>query len=35
MDIRHLTFEQYRYFRDVGLGRQLPTAQVDPTFRGW
>lgn len=35
MDIRHLTFEQYRYFRDVGLGGQLPTAQVDPTFRGW
>ncbi|WP_310726641.1 hypothetical protein [Streptomyces sp. N2A] len=35
MDIRHLTFEQYRYFRDVGLGGQLPDAQVDPTFRGW
>ncbi|MET9129649.1 hypothetical protein ACGFZG_21800 [Streptomyces antibioticus] len=35
MDIRHLTFEQYRYFRDVGLGGQLPTAQVDPAFRGW
>ncbi|MGK3091815.1 hypothetical protein ACG93S_18470 [Streptomyces sp. WAC01490] len=35
MDIRHLNFEQYRYFRDVGLGGQLPNTQVDPTFRGW
>ncbi|MEU1379492.1 hypothetical protein [Streptomyces albidoflavus] len=35
MDIRHLTFDQYRYFRDVGLGGQLPDAQVDRTFRGW
>ncbi|MFF2618786.1 hypothetical protein [Kitasatospora sp. NPDC058046] len=35
MDIRHLTFEQYRYLRDVGLGGQLPNAQVDGTFRGW
>lgn len=35
MDIRHLTFEQYRYFRDVGLGGQLPNAHVNPTFRGW
>ncbi|MFE6892062.1 hypothetical protein [Streptomyces sp. NPDC057694] len=35
MDIRHLTFEQYRYLRDVGLGGQLPNSQVDPTFRGW
>ncbi|MDG9712626.1 hypothetical protein [Streptomyces sp. DH10] len=35
MDIRHLTFEQYRHFRDVGLGGQLPDAQVDQTFRGW
>ncbi|MGV9941183.1 hypothetical protein [Streptomyces sp. NPDC003401] len=35
MDIRHLTFEQYRYFRDVGLGGQLPSAEVDPVFRGW
>ncbi|WP_432008474.1 hypothetical protein [Streptomyces bacillaris] len=35
MDIRHLTFEQYRYFRDVGLGGQLPNSQVNPTFRGW
>ncbi|MFF2925228.1 hypothetical protein ACFVTP_22930 [Streptomyces celluloflavus] len=32
MDIRHLTFEQYRYFRDVGLGGQLPDEQVN---RGW
>ncbi|MCX4826239.1 hypothetical protein OG883_42020 [Streptomyces sp. NBC_01142] len=35
MDIRHLTFEQYRYLRDVGLGGQLPNAQVDQSFRGW
>ncbi|MEU6567660.1 hypothetical protein [Streptomyces parvulus] len=35
MDIRHLTFEQYRYFRDVGLGGQLPNTKVDLTFRGW
>ncbi|WP_308315542.1 hypothetical protein [Streptomyces sp. ISL-100] len=35
MDIRHLSFEQYRYFRDVGLGGQLPGAEVNPTFRGW
>ncbi|MEU9534764.1 hypothetical protein AB0D00_20940 [Streptomyces sp. NPDC048213] len=35
MDIRHLTFEQYRYFRDVGLGGQLPNTQVNSTFRGW
>ncbi|MEU3878035.1 MULTISPECIES: hypothetical protein [Streptomyces] len=35
MDIRHLTLEQYRYFRDVGLGGQLPGAQVDCRFRGW
>ncbi|MGW5203655.1 hypothetical protein ACWEQ5_03120 [Streptomyces griseoincarnatus] len=35
MDIRHLTFEQYRYLRDVGLGGQLPNAEVDSAFRGW
>lgn len=35
MDIRHLTFDQYRYFRDVGFGGQLPDAQVDLRFRGW
>ncbi|GAA0972077.1 site-specific integrase [Streptomyces rhizosphaericus] len=35
MDIRHLSFEQYRYLRDVGLGGQLPDARVDPAFRGW
>ncbi|GAQ63428.1 hypothetical protein [Streptomyces scabiei] len=35
MDIRHLTYEQYRYFRDVGLGGQLPGAEVDLRFRGW
>jgi site-specific recombinase XerD len=35
MDIRHMTFEQYRYFRDVGLGGQLPDASVNRSFRGW
>lgn len=35
MDIRHLTFEQYRYFRDVGLGGQLPDEQVNRGYRGW
>ncbi|MBT2451354.1 hypothetical protein J7F03_30645 [Streptomyces sp. ISL-43] len=35
MDIRHLTLNQYRYFRDVGLGGQRPDSQVDRTFRGW
>lgn len=35
MDIRHLTLDQYRYFRDVGLGGQRPDSQVDRAFRGW
>ncbi|MFF2812551.1 tyrosine-type recombinase/integrase [Streptomyces sp. NPDC058000] len=35
MDIRHLTFEQYRYFRDVSLGGQLPDEQVNRGYRGW
>ncbi len=35
MDIRHLTLEQYRYFRDVGLGGQRPDTEVDIRFRGW
>ncbi|MEU9922102.1 hypothetical protein AB0H51_12545 [Streptomyces griseoluteus] len=35
MDIRHLTLSQYRYFRDVGLGGQLPDSRVDLSFRGW
>ena len=26
MDIRHMTLAQYRYFRDVGLGGQLPNS---------
>ena len=34
MDIRHMTLAQYRYFRDVGLAGQLPTAEADPRFRG-
>lgn len=33
MDIRHMTFDQYRYFRDVGLGGQLPNSQVNRSFR--
>ncbi|TVL88459.1 hypothetical protein [Streptomyces sp. SAJ15] len=35
VDIRHLTLDQYRYLRDVGLGGQQPDSQVDWTFRGW
>jgi integrase len=35
MDIRHLTLDQYRYFRDVGLGGHSPDSQVDRGFRGW
>lgn len=35
IDIRHLTFGQYRYFRDVGLGGQLPDSSVNRSFRGW
>lgn len=34
MHIRHLTLEQYLFFRDVGLGGQLPDGQLDLAFRG-
>jgi integrase len=34
MDIRHMTLAQYRYFRDVGLGGQLPDSQLSNVFRG-
>ena len=34
MDIRHMTLAQYRYFRDVGLGGQLPDSQANNAFRG-
>ena len=34
MDIRHMTLAQYRYFRDVGLGGQLPNSQASDRFRG-
>lgn len=34
MDIRHMTLAQYRYFRDVGLGGQLPDSQASTVFRG-
>lgn len=34
MDIRHMTLAQYRYFRDVGLGGQLPNSQASAVFRG-
>jgi integrase len=33
--VRHLTLEQYLYFRDVGLGGQTPQATLDMSFRGW
>lgn len=32
--VRHMTLEQYRYFRDVGLAGQLPDGTVDRSFRG-
>jgi hypothetical protein len=34
LDIRHMTLAQYRYFRDVGLGGQLPNSQASNVFRG-
>jgi site-specific recombinase XerD len=34
MDIRHMTLAQYRYFRDIGLGGQLPNSQASTMFRG-
>src|SRR6266536_1983246 len=33
MDIRHMTLAQYRYFRDVGLAGQLPSAEAGPGMR--
>lgn len=35
MEIRHMTVEQYLFFRDVGFGGQLPDGSVDDSFRGW
>ncbi|MEU0482832.1 site-specific integrase [Streptosporangium sp. NPDC006013] len=35
MQIRHMAVEQYLYFRDVGLGGQLPDGSVNEAFRGW
>ncbi|MET7297942.1 site-specific integrase [Embleya sp. NPDC005575] len=35
MQVRHLTIDQYLYFRDVGLGGQDPDGDVDAGFRGW
>lgn len=35
MDIRHLTLDQYRFFRDVGLAGQRLDGTVDRSFRGW
>ncbi|MFZ3492334.1 site-specific integrase [Streptomyces sp. 5.8] len=35
MQVRHLSIEQYLYFRDVGLGGQDPAGEVDAGFRGW
>ncbi|WP_410598071.1 tyrosine-type recombinase/integrase [Amycolatopsis sp. lyj-23] len=32
--VRHMTLEQYQYFRDVGLAGQLPDGSVDRSFRG-
>ena len=33
-DIRHMTLQQFRYFRDVGLAGQLPDSQSNVVFRG-
>ena len=35
MQIRHMTVEQYLFFRDVGFGGALPNGSIDETFRGW
>ncbi|GAQ54902.1 tyrosine-type recombinase/integrase [Streptomyces acidiscabies] len=35
MRVRHMTLEQYLYFRDVGLGGHTPDGEVDFSFRGW
>ena len=35
MRVRHMTVDQYLYFRDVGLGGQLPDGRVNTSFRGW
>jgi len=34
MDIRHMTLSQYRYFRDIGLGGQLPNSQANTVVPG-
>lgn len=34
MQVRHLTLNQYLFFRDVGMGGQLPDGEIDPGFRG-
>ncbi|MFF2819671.1 site-specific integrase [Kitasatospora cineracea] len=35
LQVRHLSLEQYLYFRDVGLGGQRPDGEVSAGFRGW
>lgn len=35
VQVRHMAVEQYLYFRDVGLGGQLPDGGVSTVFRGW
>ncbi|MGW0749799.1 tyrosine-type recombinase/integrase [Streptomyces sp. NPDC002587] len=35
LDIRHLSLDQYRFFRDVGLGGQLLDGSFDRSFHGW
>lgn len=34
MRVRHMTLEQYLFFRDVGLAGCRPDGTVDPSFRG-
>ncbi|MGW7752341.1 recombinase XerD [Streptomyces violaceusniger] len=34
LDVRHLTFRQWRFLKQVGLRGLLPNDRVDPAFRG-
>ncbi|MFD8544965.1 tyrosine-type recombinase/integrase [Streptomyces sp. NPDC059649] len=34
LDVRHLTYRQWRFFKQVGLRGYLPGDRIDPAFRG-
>lgn len=34
LDVRHLTYRQWRFFKQVGLRGLLPDDRIDPGFRG-